>query len=89
MARKLAAAPEEVRPASWNVKRELGPHEVRPCPGRQPENGVRHRRFFSRPRMPLKRDTSGGYGAGAHLFPSRTEKLSPAAAMILRETVGK
>ena len=35
------------------------------------------------------RDTSGGYGAGAHLFPSRTEKLSPAAAMILRETVGK
>ena len=35
------------------------------------------------------RETSGGYGAGAHLFPSRTEKLSPAAAMILRETVGK
>ena len=28
-------------------------------------------------------------GAGAHLFPFRTEKLSPAAAMILRETVGK
>ena len=32
---------------------------------------------------------SGGYGAGAHLFPFRTEKLSPAATMILRETVGK
>ena len=27
--------------------------------------------------------------AGAHLFPFRTEKLSPAAAMILRESVGK
>ena len=35
------------------------------------------------------RDTSGGYGAGAHLFPFRTEKLSPAATMILRVTVGK
>ena len=35
------------------------------------------------------RETSGGTGAGAHLFPSRTEKLSPAAAMILRESVGK
>ena len=27
--------------------------------------------------------------AGAHLFPSRTEKLSPAAAMILRASVEK
>ena len=27
--------------------------------------------------------------AGAHLFPCRTEKLSPAAAMILRASVGK
>ena len=27
--------------------------------------------------------------AGSHLFPFRTEKLSPAATMILRETVGK
>ena len=35
------------------------------------------------------RDTSGGSSAGAHLFPSRTEKLSPAAPMILRESVGK
>ena len=39
--------------------------------------------------LDMPRETSGGYGAGAHLFPSRTEKLSPAAAMILRETVGK
>ena len=36
-----------------------------------------------------ERTTSGGHCAGAHLFPFRTEKLSPAAAMILRETVGK
>jgi hypothetical protein len=26
---------------------------------------------------------AGGYGAGGHLFPSRTEKLSPAPPMIL------
>ena len=38
---------------------------------------------------PADRETSGGYGAGAHLFPFRTEKLSPAATMILRETVEK
>ena len=29
-------------------------------------------------------ETRGDYGAGAHLFPFRTEKLSPAATMILR-----
>ena len=37
----------------------------------------------------IPREPSGGYGAGAHLFPFRTEKLSPAATMILRETVEK
>ena len=31
----------------------------------------------------------GGYGAGVHLFPFRTEKLSPAAPMILQEMCGK
>ena len=41
------------------------------------------------PSVKAERETSGGYGAGAHLFPFRTEKLSPAATMILRETVGK
>ena len=34
-------------------------------------------------------ETRGDNGAGAHLFPFRTEKLSPAATMILRESVGK
>ena len=29
------------------------------------------------------KETSGGYDAGAHLFPFRTEKLSPAVPMIL------
>ena len=43
---------------------------------------------FPRPVEAAERK-SGGYGAGAHLFPFRTEKLSPAATMILRETVGK
>ena len=33
-------------------------------------------------RQSLK-ETSGGYDAGAHLFPFRTEKLSPAVPMIL------
>ena len=32
---------------------------------------------------PGRRRTRGGYCAGAHLFPFRTEKLSPAAPMIL------
>ena len=41
------------------------------------------------PSVKADREPSGGYGAGAHLFPFRTEKLSPAAALILRETVGK
>ena len=39
--------------------------------------------------VPVARRPSGGTSAGAHLFPSRTEKLSPAAAMILRASVGK
>ena len=34
-------------------------------------------------------DTHGGYSAEVHLFPFRTEKLSPAAPMILRGTAGK
>ena len=34
-------------------------------------------------RKALLGDRSGGYCAGAHLFPFRTEKLSPAAPMIL------
>ena len=32
-----------------------------------------------------RRLTRGGYCAGAHLFPFRTEKLSPAAPMILHQ----
>ena len=59
----------------------------RVCNVRQTSQGRRAR--FSLLPGSAARDTSGGYGAGAHLFPSRTEKLSPAAAMILRETVGK
>ena len=47
--------------------------------------GVTHRgrrvAFLS---LEALRGTSGGYRAGAHLFPFRTEKLSPAAPMILR-----
>jgi hypothetical protein len=31
----------------------------------------------------LPKELDGGYGAGDHLFPSRTEKLSPAPPMIL------
>ena len=31
----------------------------------------------------------GGYGAGVHLFPFRTEKLSPASPMILHLFVEK
>ena len=33
--------------------------------------------------------TFGGYGAGVHLFPFRTEKLSPASPMILHLFVEK
>ena len=31
----------------------------------------------------VPKETCGGYDAGAHLFPFRTEKLSPAVPMIL------
>ncbi len=31
----------------------------------------------------------GGYGGGAHLFPFRTEKLSPPALMVLPLPVGE
>ena len=41
-----------------------------------------------RPKKETKKD-KWRLCAGAHLFPFRTEKLSPAATMILRETVGK
>ena len=34
-------------------------------------------------RLQCRKGTCGGYCAGAHLFPFRTEKLSPAAPMIL------
>ena len=40
----------------------------------------------------LKRDIRaifGGYRAGEHLLPFRTEKLSPASPMILLHQVGK
>ena len=36
----------------------------------------------------MKRDC-GGYSAGAHLFPFRTEKLKPAAPMVLPEEGGR
>lgn len=35
------------------------------------------------------RDIFGGYRAGEHLLPFRTEKLSPASPMILLHQVGK
>ena len=34
-------------------------------------------------------ETDGDYSAEVHLFPFRTEKLSPAAPMILHESCGK
>ena len=34
-------------------------------------------------------ETNGDYSAEVHLFPFRTEKLSPAAPMILHESCGK
>ena len=34
-------------------------------------------------------ETHGDYSAEVHLFPFRTEKLSPAAPMILHQVVGK
>ena len=34
-------------------------------------------------------ETHGDYSAEVHLFPFRTEKLSPAAPMILHESCGK
>ena len=34
-------------------------------------------------------DTHGDYSAEVHLFPFRTEKLSPAAPMILHKDCGK
>ncbi len=37
----------------------------------------------------VKTITFGGYGAGVHLFPFRTEKLSPASPMILHLFVEK
>jgi len=35
------------------------------------------------------KDIYGGNSGGAHLFPSRTEKLSPLAPMVLRCNVGE
>ena len=35
------------------------------------------------------KETHGDYSAEVHLFPFRTEKLSPAAPMILHQFVGK
>ena len=35
------------------------------------------------------RDDNGGYGSGEHLFPSRTEKLSPDAPMVLGSHPGE
>ena len=40
-------------------------------------------RAFPSSARPFLQQRSGGYCAGAHLFPFRTEKLSPAAPMIL------
>ena len=37
----------------------------------------------------ILRDIFGGYRAGEHLLPFRTEKLSPASPMILLYQVGK
>ena len=37
----------------------------------------------------ILRDIFGGYRAGEHLLPFRTEKLSPASPMILLHQVGK
>ena len=81
MARKLAAAPTE----KWSAGLL---DEQQESVALTKKAVLRKRSSLSRPRC-RSIETSGGYGAGAHLFPSRTEKLSPAAAMILRETVGK
>ena len=34
-------------------------------------------------------ETNGGYSEGEHLFPFRTEKLSPLAPMVLQSHVGE
>ena len=39
--------------------------------------------FFFRYHVETYQDTYGDYSAEVHLFPFRTEKLSPAAPMIL------
>ena len=36
-----------------------------------------------------KTKSNGGYSAGVHLFPFRTEKLSPVAPMVLPSKVGE
>ena len=46
-------------------------------------DGATVRFTFSNPKTPIN-DLDGGYRAGVHLFPFRTEKLSPAPPMILR-----
>ena len=40
-------------------------------------------------RQCAKTITFGGYGAGVHLFPFRTEKLSPLAPMVLQYNAGE
>ena len=93
MARKLAAA-RGTPPAGPRAKTDECPESRR----KQRDRGKRVPKFEKASKSVLQdslscldmpRETSGGYGAGAHLFPSRTEKLSPAAAMILRESVVK
>ena len=44
---------------------------------------------FFRTMSKTYKETHGDYSAEVHLFPFRTEKLSPAAPMILQEMCGK
>ena len=82
------------RTKGQKVKRSKRPKEVKPVPSKstkgatappQPKtNG--HQPSKSSPRA---KDNQAVIAAGSHLFPSRTEKLSPPAPMVLHTSVGE
>ena len=82
------------RTKGQKVKRSKRPKEVKPVPSKstkgatappQPKtNG--HQPSKSSPRA---NDNQAVIAAGSHLFPSRTEKLSPPAPMVLHTSVGE
>ena len=82
------------RTKGQKVKRSKRPKEVKPVPSKSTKGATAPPQPKTNGHQPSKsslraNDNQAVIAAGSHLFPSRTEKLSPPAPMVLHTCVGE